>query len=324
MANPQLRRPSLSTIRKPKREDRLSPLPDDILVNILDRLDFTQAARTSILSRRWSRLSAKLSRLVINSQDIEARDARSAGLSDDDLVRMNAAAVEATKNILARRHPGEHTIRLLSTTFYLRDDDDDVPISIGHAVGSAMATHKVEEAEFTVLTEKEHLQCTVLDMVKYEARFVSFFNGCPDAFSGLTRLYLENLRFAESDFVSNILATCKHLKYLGLLNCETEMWTTHQVEHAQLGELSLEDCHLGKVELKWLPRLTRANFVLWTSYQDLPLSFGHVPLLEAVTLENIALSWHKMVKLSTLLLGTSVQELQLGLNVKRFGFSQRV
>jgi uncharacterized membrane protein YsdA (DUF1294 family) len=64
---------------------------------------------------------------------------------------MNAAAVEGAKGMLARRVLGEYTIRLLSTTFYLRDV---VPMSIGHAVGNAMATHKIEKAEFTVLTEK--------------------------------------------------------------------------------------------------------------------------------------------------------------------------
>uniref|UniRef100_A0ACD5ZB22 Uncharacterized protein n=1 Tax=Avena sativa TaxID=4498 RepID=A0ACD5ZB22_AVESA len=224
------------------------------------------------------------------------------------LTRRNLAVVEATKNILARRNPGEHTIRLLSTGFYLRDD---VPISIRHAVGSAMATHKVEQAEFTVLTEKDPMQCTLRDMVKYAVQFVSFFNVCLDAFSGLTRLCLENLAFAESDFVSNILVTSKNLKYLCFCNCDTESQITLQVEHAQLSELSIEDCCFGKVELKWLPRLTRTKFAYWMSYKDLPLSFGHVPLLEAVTLINVALSWHEMVKLSTLLVNTSVRELHL-------------
>jgi len=297
--------------KKNNTDDRLSALPDDILVNILDRLNAPEAARTSILSRRWSQLSAELSRLIINARDFVPEGVTITNISFD---HMNAAAAEATKNMLARRNPGEHTISLLSTAFFLRDG---VPKSIGHAVGIAMVTHKIEKVEFTVLTEKKRLQCTVDEMEKYGAQFVSFFSGCLDAFSGLTRLYLENLRLAERDFVSTIVATCKQLKYLGFVNCETEMWMTHEVEHAELSELSFEDCTFGKVELKWLPRLTRVKFEIWRSFVELPLSFGHVPLLEAVTLIHIAHSWHKMVKLSTLLFETSVKELHLGFRCEK-------
>ena len=226
-------------MQKVNGDDRISTLPSDILVNILDRLDVREAARISTLSRRWSQLSCKLPRLIIKPQP------------DGDLVRVNAAAVEATKSLLTRRCPGEDTIRLLSTTFYLRGD---VPVSIGHAVGSAMATHKIENAEFTVLTVKKRRQCTLDDVLNYGAQFVSFFNECLNAFTGLTRLYMENLRFVESDFVSNIFVTCKRLNYLGFLNCDTKEHLTLQVEHAQLSELSMVNCRFYKVELKWLPR----------------------------------------------------------------------
>ncbi|KAK1663948.1 hypothetical protein QYE76_052107 [Lolium multiflorum] len=292
-------------------DDRISTLPDDILVNILDRLNVREAARTSILSRRWSQLSAVLSQLTISARDFLRSKS---SISDGELRRINAAVVKATKSILARRDPGGCTIRLLSTAFYLRDD---VPISIGHTVGIAMATQKIENAEFTVWTVKERLYCTVDDMVNYGAQFVSFFNECLNAFAGLTRLHLENLRFAESDFVSNILGTCKQLKYLGFLNCDTESFIELQVEHAELSELSIVNCRFDKVNLKWLPRLTRTTFECWMSFEEPPLSLGHVPLLEVVSLTNVALSWHKMVNLSTLLFETSVRDLRLGFKCEK-------
>ncbi|CAM0943281.1 unnamed protein product [Alopecurus aequalis] len=298
-------------MEKDNGDDRISTLPSDILVNILDRLDVHEAARTSILSRRWSQLSCKLPRLVINAQP---DGVSSSNISDGDLVRINTTACEATKSILARRYPGEDTICLLSTRFYLRGD---VPISIGHAVGNAMATQKIEEAEFTVLTVKERKKCTVDDMLNYGTQFVSFFNECLNAFAGLTRLYMENLRFAESDFVSNIFITCKQLKYLGFLNCDTENPLTLQVEHSQLSELSMVNCRFYKVELKWLPRLTRTTFSYWMALEELPLSLGHVPLLEFLNLTNIGLSWHKMVSLSTLLSETHIQELRLGFKCEK-------
>uniref|UniRef100_A0A8I6XKK8 F-box domain-containing protein n=1 Tax=Hordeum vulgare subsp. vulgare TaxID=112509 RepID=A0A8I6XKK8_HORVV len=231
-------------MQKDNRDDRINTLPSDVLVNILDRLDVREAVRTSILSRRWSRLSCKLSRLIINAQP---DGVSCSNISDGDFVRINAAVVEATKSLLTRRYPGEDTIHLLTTTFYLRGD---VPISIGHAVGSAMTTHNIEKAEFTVLTVKKRRQCTLDDVLNYGSQFVSFFNECLNAFTGLTRLYMENLRFAESDFVSNIFVTCKRLKYLGFLNCDTENHLTLQVEHAQLSELIMVNCRFYKVKLK--------------------------------------------------------------------------
>ncbi|XP_051211203.1 uncharacterized protein [Lolium perenne] len=211
-----------------------------------------------------------LSRLTISAQDFwHPRNS----MSDDEFLRINAAVAEATKSILARRDPGGCTICLLSTTFYLRDD---IPISVGHTVGNAMATHKIEKVEFTVLTEKA-VECTVDDLLNYGTQFVSFFNECLNVFARLTRLHLENLRFAESDFASNILVTCKQLKYLGFRNCDTESWITLQVEHAQLSELSIFDCQFDKVEL----------------------------------------NWHKMVKLSTLLPETFVRDLRLGFKCEK-------
>ncbi|CAM0884877.1 unnamed protein product [Alopecurus aequalis] len=301
----------MGAMEKDNGDLKISALPNDILVNILDRLDVREAARASILSRQWSQLSAKLSRLIINAKP---EGVSSSNISDGDLVRINAAAAEATKSILTRRNPGEDTIRLLSTTFYLRGD---VPISIGHAVGNALATHKIEKAEFTVLTVKARQQCTLDDVVNYGSQFVSFFNECLNAFTGLTRLYLENLRFAESNFASTIFFTCKRLKYLGFLNCDTENQIILQVEHVQLSELSMVNCRFGKVELKWLPRLTCITFACWLSFGELPLSFGHVPLLEFLNLTNVARTWHKMVKLSTLLSETHIQELRLGFKCEK-------
>ncbi|KAF7087196.1 hypothetical protein CFC21_090401 [Triticum aestivum] len=227
MAKPSVKAGSPCEL-KGNEDDRISKLPNDILLNILDRLDFRDVTRTSVLSRRWSQLPANLSRLKISALSFMPSQT---SISDDELggtlLRINAvnaanaAVVKATKSMLAHRDPGGCTIRLLSTMFYL---SGDAPISIGHTVGNAMATHRVEKAELVVLTEKKGQMCSIADLANYGTRFVSFFNECHNAFAGLTRLYLENLSFRESDFVSNILVTCKQLNYLGFFNCDTEDW----------------------------------------------------------------------------------------------------
>ena len=115
----------------PKQEDngddRLSNLPEHILLTIIDRLDIREAARTSVLSGRWRHLPAMLSRLVINVWDfLDAFNCNNA-----EIVRGNEAVVKVTKSILARRDLSRNTIQFLCMTFFLREDD---PISIGHAV----------------------------------------------------------------------------------------------------------------------------------------------------------------------------------------------
>ncbi|KAM0915326.1 hypothetical protein ACQ4PT_010932 [Festuca glaucescens] len=222
---------------KGRRDDRIGALPDDILVNILDRLNVPDAARTSILSTR---------------------------------------------------SPGEHTIRFLSAAFYLRDD---VLVSIGKAVGHTMDDLEDDER---VIRGRE---------------FMRFFDACQDAFGGLTSLDMEDLRFCESD-IFNILIAYKRLKHLRMTNCDSGDPSTLQIEHSHLGELSIAECSFEQVKLNWLPQLTHMTFDDWIDYQD-PLVLGHVPLLEAVSLTNVGCSFHKLVKLSKFLSGTSIRVLKL-------------
>ncbi|VAI51858.1 unnamed protein product [Triticum turgidum subsp. durum] len=179
-----------------------------------------------------------------------------------------------------------------------------------------MAAHLVDNAKFTVMTGKYEISDMAEDDLITSARnFMLFFDACPSAFGGLTALDLENLRFGESD-ISNVLITCKRLKHLRLYNCDSGDCSTLQVEHAHLSELSIVHCMLERVELKWLPQLTTMVFEGWLQFQD-PLFIGHVPLLEVVSLTNLALSYHKMVLLSEFLSGTSIRDLKLAFNSEK-------
>lgn len=286
-------------------DDRLSNLPDDILLAILDRLDVRDAARTSVFSRRWRQLPAMLSRLQIDVRDFLNRQDRTCYAKE--AARSNATIAEVTKSLLLRRELTGNTIYRLCITFFLREKEH---ISIGCAVGRAMVTQKVEIVEFDVLTETRYMLFDEEHLVRYGRQFTAFFDACPDAFGGLTRLRLEYLRFGELD-IANILVTCKRLKHLRLFRCDSGDYTMLQVEHAQLCELAIVDCCWERVELISLPKLTWLIFERWVSSQD-PLSLGHVPLLEAVRLINVGLSGHEAVKLSKFLGDTSVRDLRLG------------
>uniref|UniRef100_A0A453NEH2 F-box domain-containing protein n=2 Tax=Aegilops tauschii TaxID=37682 RepID=A0A453NEH2_AEGTS len=272
----------------PKQEDngddRLSNLPEHILLTIIDRLDIREAARTSVLSGRWRHLPAMLSRLVINVWDF----LDPFNCNNDEIVRGSKAVVKVTKSILGRRDLSRNTIQFLCMTFILREDD---PISIGHAVAHAMATQKVEIAEFTIFCDDD-------DLVIYGRRFMLFFDACPNAFGGLTRLNLENLRFGESD-IPNVLNTCKRLNHLRLFYCDSGSCTVLKVEHAQLSELAIVNCSFERVELNSFPKLIRIIFEGWISFED-PLSFGDVLLLDTIWVqpecltERLAYVFHQL------------------------------
>ncbi|TVU27651.1 hypothetical protein EJB05_19147 [Eragrostis curvula] len=290
--------------QKESQVDRFSKLPNDILLNILDQLDVREAARTSVLSKRWRQLPAMLSRLIIDVNNFLPKGVFKPSI--DELVHINLAVVEATRSMLSQRKSNQYIIHLLRVTFHLRDGDS---ISIGHTVGHTMTQQNIETAEFIILTEKATAKCTGDDLVGYGKQFMSFFYACPDAFGGLTRLHLKNLRFGELD-APKVLSTCKRLRHLLLHNCDSGAWTILQFIHSQLIELSIFSCRFERIELSWLPKLARLTFEGWISFED-PLFFGYVPVLEVLSLGSTCLSWHKMVTLSKFLDGTSVQDLTL-------------
>jgi hypothetical protein len=287
------------------QDDRLGDLPDSILLTILDRLNVQQVARISVLSRRWRQLPAMLSRLRITFLDLHPRVTA-------DIPQTNALVAEATKSMLGRRDSRRNTIQFLCINFFLILDDC---ISIGHSVGHTMATQNVEIAEFTIYAQGRNGD----DRVNHGRGFMLFFDACPRAFGGLTFLYIQNMSFGESD-ISNVLSTCKRLKRLRMFNCGPGNCTILQVEHSQLTELDIVWCYFERVVLNSLPKLTRIAFEGRIPFED-PINCGYVPLLEAVGLTNVGLSWHKMVESSKFLGDISVRELKLQFDWEKVSYS---
>lgn len=90
-------------------EDRLSKLPDDILLTIVERLDIADAARTSIFSRRWKQIPAMLSKIDITVDTFECLYHRSnRKLPYYDAAQLKSIIVEAT-----RSHTGKQECKSL-------------------------------------------------------------------------------------------------------------------------------------------------------------------------------------------------------------------
>ncbi|KAM3223419.1 hypothetical protein ACQJBY_057026 [Aegilops geniculata] len=290
---------------KGSRDDRLSKLPDDILLNIVDRLGIVDVARTSSLSKRWRRIPAMLSKIDIAVGSFRLAQDRS-NVTIVDVARASSTTVEATRRMLEKRPPSPYPIHHLSVQLFLGDDS----ISIGQTVANTMATQKVGSSEFTILTDKDGRKCTYDELAAYGRQLRSFVDACPVAFGGLTRLKLEHLTLAQSDF-PEIFGICKRLEFLHLFNCDVEISSSLQVEHPQLSQLEIINCRFeGGVYLKWLPKLALLTFKGWLSQED-PFCVGHAPLLQCVSITNIGLSYHKMLKLSEILGKATISDLHL-------------
>uniref|UniRef100_A0A8R7VB77 F-box/LRR-repeat protein 15/At3g58940/PEG3-like LRR domain-containing protein n=1 Tax=Triticum urartu TaxID=4572 RepID=A0A8R7VB77_TRIUA len=162
-----------------------------------------------------------------------------------------------------------------------------------------MTTHKVGAAEFEIITEKIH-KCSPAELLDHAKQFNDFFSACPDAFDGLKRLWLCNMRFGESD-IPNILSTCKLLESLHLTNCDSGMNSVLQLEHAKLTELEVDFGKFEIVELTCLPKLQRVSYKGWFNSHKGPLYFGFVPQLSKLRLTKIGTRPTRTLELSQLL-----------------------
>ncbi|XP_073356837.1 uncharacterized protein [Aegilops tauschii subsp. strangulata] len=247
--------------------DRLTKLPDDLLLNILERVDTLDAIRACVLSKRMMKLPTMLSHFFLT---------RVFYLSD--FLRINSAVAHVTDTILSTRSP-EITIIQLKIRFILTQSDCS---RIAKSVARAMATHKVGAAEFEIIPEK-FSKCSPADLLVHAKQFNDFFGACPDAFAGLTRLWLNNMRFGELD-IHNILSTCKLLESLRLSHCDSGFNSMLQLEHAQLTELEVEFGKFEAVELTCLPKLQLVGYKNWFNSHKYPLYFGFVRQLSKLRL----------------------------------------
>lgn len=117
--------------------DRLSKLPDHILLNILERVRTLDALRTCILSKRMLKLPPMLSLIDIDIGSL-ARYIKPNVDTTNRIFQYNTAVAAITEKVVSARNP-EIPIRKLRVRFCLRPDEC---LSISQAVAHAMAKPK--------------------------------------------------------------------------------------------------------------------------------------------------------------------------------------
>ncbi|TVU15516.1 hypothetical protein EJB05_39040, partial [Eragrostis curvula] len=274
-----------------EQEDRLSDLPDDILTFVLERLKLHEVARTSVLSRRWRHLFSYRSSIQIHI--------------GDDAAQSNTSVVEATKRMLA--HTMRSPISLLSLRFHVVDES----IDIIHCVDNAVANRQISELQFLMHPEILDVDCPEDGMAAYGRRFMRFVDVGPSAFASLTYLYMHCLKLGTDD-LNHVLNACTKLKSLTLNFCDWGILSELQIHHPLLTRLTIVNCTFERVELSYLPSLTRLYCQTWISLQDLhPLSFGYVPQLSEIILSNQGTEIHKDFQLSEFLSNMMLRLLDL-------------
>ncbi|PNT69449.1 LOW QUALITY PROTEIN: hypothetical protein BRADI_3g55639v3 [Brachypodium distachyon] len=229
--------------------DRLSNLPDDVLLNILERLGTLDAIRTCILSKQMLHLPAMLTRIDIGLSPLSPSP-RNALTTHIGLLRANNAVADAANKILCSRPPPPHTViavRQVKLRFLLK-----LHWCLSHSCqepGSLGSRNEVAE---------NITRHTRADLLYFAKQFNKFLCSCPDAFAGLTRLRLQNLWFRQESDIPNILGTCKRLY---LIQCDTcRILSVLRVEHAELVDLRIALGRFMKVELNCLPKLQRMTY----------------------------------------------------------------
>jgi hypothetical protein len=269
-----------------EEEDRLSALPDDILLDILERMPLHSTMQTTILSRRWRHLPLMLSRLVFQVDEFSEYS------EITTIHQVMASYCEATRKLLA----SASAVKDIRLIFYLADPCH--LLSLGQAVGTAVQSRNIEVLEFNIRPENRRTGCTMENMKLFGRRFMSFLDARPDAFRSLTSLTLRGLLFGEAD-MQTILNTCGNLKALSLHSCVQSRNFVLKMDApgSHLVALEFTACYFSQVMLICLPQLARLVYETWLCIKS-PLFFGNVPRLHSIKVACALLSWQMPFTLS--------------------------
>uniref|UniRef100_A0ACD5TCD6 Uncharacterized protein n=1 Tax=Avena sativa TaxID=4498 RepID=A0ACD5TCD6_AVESA len=294
-------------------EDRLSLLPDDILLSILWRVgNVAMVARTRVLSKRWNNLPWLLQEFNLDVEDflpIEGEDNIDPALSLTEIVDQAMASFDkASRSFLAAPHTT--TITRLSLQIFLAASRR---CHIGPLLCDAIDSGRLVDLDLAILDEKHSTEHA--DMLQQALLVDGFFSAYPGVLHCLTILFLKNARFATEHDINHLLfECCKQLEQLCLSCCDAGYRSVWRIDapNSNLRVLDLRFSHLERLEVLCLPKLERLHVDSWL-HSGSPLRIGSVPSLTELSLTCAATLAHREFYLSEILHGTtSIHTLTLG------------
>jgi hypothetical protein len=298
-----------------EEDDGLTGLPDDVLLDMVQRLvnvgDVHTVGKTCLLSRRWRHLpryhiphvSLDVGDFFLASGWCPAEVARARrGRRDWFLPCQHHASQGLVQSLwyFLEAPPSVRVIETLKLKMILTKYE--LLRRVGRLVGEAARCGRIKASgaiELELLTERRDL-CGTWDataelMLGYGARFTQFLRGCPRAFRVLTSLAVENLRFTDPDAITNLVRHCCALEFLSMRFCGFVPPTTVMVVDAppesRLRTLLCLECNVPGITILQAPSLVEF-YCGWRvlveedeGAQPPPASFGCTPQLKKLTLQ---------------------------------------
>ncbi|KAM0894447.1 hypothetical protein ACQ4PT_024420 [Festuca glaucescens] len=277
--------------RRPKAapgEDRISALPDDLLLLVLRRLDTRAALGTGVLSRRWAGLPRELATLDLRVSDVlppryqrwllHHRDIYSKGTFVlyrprlarhkfmPNMTRYERRAMRAfTRSVEGLLAAGarRRVSRLRLEFFTTRNTG-----CIDRLISQAMDDWGVDDLE--VIARPTFYQQTVHTFPSHglceepgASRLRSLKLGCCviprrlHRYGALTRVVLQDVAESPPSAYENVLDSCPQLQVVHLNSClcNRDAVMLLDAPESQIRELVVDNCVIGSVWLRDLPNL---------------------------------------------------------------------
>ncbi|TVU41138.1 hypothetical protein EJB05_14634 [Eragrostis curvula] len=230
--------------------DKISALPDDILVKILSLMSVREAAVTDCLSKRWRHLWANVDHLILDMHTFGMQVPANSNLSENpDFWMSEATKFVQNVNELLHRHD-DNGVKKIGIQF---------PLNSAHAseldrwVAFAVASH----AENLFLYLYNRVTSKVTEPYVFPLKYFADVRDCQlrrlslqhcilepappnlSGFSHLDYLLLSYVRAVDEDIL-NIMSSCHALRYLYLIRCDKLIYL--RISHAQLVAVEVYKC----------------------------------------------------------------------------------
>ncbi|CAM0878367.1 unnamed protein product [Alopecurus aequalis] len=275
-------------------EDRISALPEELLLGILERVGLRDAVRAGVASTRWRHLPHQLSRVDLDVRDFQGTTPAETMDAFAGATQRLLSTAECKCDCSSRR-----AVKIIRLRLYLSVSVTHLD-SIGRAVEDTMSRGETDIFEFELLVHSSELIASRQPdwHAEFGHKFMSFYRACHSAFRLLTDLSLTSLEFGGSDLPS-LLGACAKLKLLSLKSCRMAGYSSLMIDVPNSAIHGLKFINFGckRIELVSVPLLREVLCLAWYS-ENTPVRFGYVPELRKVTLGCHSRAWQAPFKLS--------------------------